>query len=262
MIYAYRTDKGGRETNQDAVYVPQENDAKDVVMVADGIGGHVAGEIASILALEAALNYIEKCDSNVRVQTMLQHSVTYANDTLLKIGKQEEMLQGMGTTILVAYFEQNAFYCAGVGDSRLYVYNGKELKQVTKDHSLVNEMVESGIITPEQAAIHPLKHVLTRAVGTDEFVKSDISYCHLNEDDIVLLCTDGLYNAVSDIEIFELIQANIDRPEDCCNMLVERAIKNGTQDNVTVALVKNTLSKQSYEEPTSVGQTIEINNGD
>lgn len=262
MIYAYRTDKGGRAINQDAVYVPQEDDAKDVVMVADGIGGHAAGEIASILALEAALNYIEKCDCNVRVQTMLQHAITYANDTLLKIGKQEKKLQGMGTTMLLAYFEQDAFYCASVGDSRLYVYNGKDLKQITKDHSLVNEMIESGIITSEQAAVHPLKHVLTRAVGTDEFVKSDIFYCRLNEGDVILLCTDGLYNAVTDNEIFELIQASNDCLEDCCNKLVEYAVTNGTKDNVTVALAKNAPSDKSYNKPTNVGQTTEMGDGD
>lgn len=260
MIYAYRTDNGGRTTNQDAVYIPQE-DAKPVVMVADGIGGHVAGDIASILALEAALNYIEKCDYNVRIQTMLQHSITYANDTLRKIGKQEE-LQGMGTTMLLAYFEDNAFYCASVGDSRLYHYDGKKLKQVTKDHSLVNEMIESGIITSEQAASHPLKHVLTRAVGTDEFVKSDISYCHWKENDLVLLCTDGLYNAVSEEKIIEFIQANNDHLENCCNMLVECAIKNGTKDNVTVALAKNVLTEKSYDEPTVVGRKFVTSTGD
>ena len=248
MIYAYRTDVGKRASNQDSLYIPSDG-AKPVVMVADGMGGHRAGDVASVLALESAIGYIERCSPRVRIQTMMQHAVGYANDKVLEAGRSEEF-EGMGTTMVLAYLEPEAFCCANIGDSRLYHYDGKTLTQVTEDHSLVAELVKEGVITEAQAAVHPYKNVLTRAVGTDEFAKADVTVRAWKQGDILMLCTDGLHGVVPDEEMLTVLRENDNKDlYHCCDVLVELASQHDSRDNITVVLVKNDCNYDDISRP-------------
>lgn len=236
MIYAYRTDIGRRHSNQDSFYIPNEG-AKSVVMVADGMGGHKAGNVASLIAIETASRYIEEGSPTIRKSMLMQHAVNHANTGVNEASKTEGC-EGMGTTLVIAYLEEDTFCCANVGDSRLYHYDGESLMQVTHDHSLVEELASKGAITRDQIKSHPLRHVLTRAVGTEEYVKADIFLRRWKRGDVLLLCSDGLHGVVPDNDILWALQNGRDLFE-CCDLMVDFAEWYGSTDNITVILAKN-----------------------
>ncbi len=246
MIYAYRTDIGRRNSNQDSFYIPSAG-TKSVVMVADGMGGHKAGNVASLIAIEAARRYIEDGSPNIRKTMLMQHAVNHANTDVHEAAKTEGC-EGMGTTLVIAYLEEDMFCCANVGDSRLYHYDGNQLMQVTNDHSLVEELASKGAITREQIHSHPLRHVLTRAVGTEEYVKADIFLRSWKHGDVLLLCSDGLHGVVPDSDILWALQNGKDLFE-CCDLMVDFAEWYGSTDNITVILAKNDCNFDNAEAP-------------
>ncbi len=252
MIYAYRTDIGQRNSNQDSFYVPGEG-AKSMVMVADGMGGHRAGNIASLIAIEAASGYIEESSNIARKAMLLQHAVNCAN-TEVNDASNTEGCEGMGTTLVMAYLESEAFFCANVGDSRLYHYDGEKLVQVTQDHSLVEELAAKGAITREQMHTHPLRNVLTRAIGTEPYVKADIFVRRWTQGDILLLCSDGLHGFVPDSDILWALQNGRDLFE-CCDLMVDFAAWYGSTDNITVVLAKNDCNYEKWNDTRRIGES-------
>ncbi|MBR5948923.1 MAG: Stp1/IreP family PP2C-type Ser/Thr phosphatase [Clostridia bacterium] len=236
MIFAHRTDIGRRQSNQDFFHVPEENE-KQLVIVADGMGGHRAGDVASRKAIEAILDFADASREEPSAQFLTQ-AISIANRCIFDIAAREGDCMGMGTTVVMAYVETDRIIYANVGDSRLYHFNGETLRQVTRDHSLVEELVRSGVITRRQAEVHPQRNILTRAVGTARFIKSDTGTIRWKRGDIIMLCSDGLHGSVSLKEMERIISNSSDMLE-ACDELTETALDNGSNDNITVVLVKN-----------------------
>lgn len=230
MIKAYQASDIGkvRENNEDslAVFAPE------IYMVADGMGGRVGGEVASGLAVktvQARLAEPSICEAD------LQQAILAANEAILAMAQMQREYDGMGTTITLLHIEAGMAYWANVGDSRLYLFRDEALRQVTRDHSLVEDLVEKGSITREEARIHPQRNIITRAVGIDQDLAVDTGTLPLCHGDSLLLCSDGLTSAVTDEEIQQVLTE--DRSEDKAAALVERALALDSQDNISVIVV-------------------------
>ena len=232
------TDVGRRrEINQDYMFTSETAVGKlpNLFLVADGMGGHKAGEYASKRAVEIVVEQITAGESNQAV-TLIKKAILEANRQLLKEAIIDIEKEGMGTTIVAATIIGNKLLAANVGDSRLYIVNDEEITQVTKDHSYVAEMVRIGRIKKSEAKHHPDKNKITRAVGVFPTVDVDFFEVELKEKDIILLCSDGLTNMVEDEEIKAIVSAR-NEWEEKITTLIETANKNGGTDNITVALV-------------------------
>jgi protein phosphatase len=197
-----------------------------IVGVADGMGGHVAGEVASRIAIDTA---IEAEGSPIE-------RVKAANEAVIAKTRSEPKLRGMGTTLTLAVFEGEAVDIGHIGDSRAYLQHGDSLRQLTTDHSLMAEMIAAGELGPEEAAVHPYRSVITRAVGLDEELRIDHVTADLEPGDRVLLCTDGLTNMVDDDRVRAILHEN-PSPAEAVWALVDAANAAGGIDNVTVAVV-------------------------
>ena len=240
MIISYDTDIGlVRRENQDSVYAKQIDDNSALLIVADGMGGHSGGKKASSSAIENIaqniLSTYKKSVSQEEIEELLRSSVSFANQSIYDAAFVNSELKGMGTTVVVALVIDNILYTANVGDSRLYVYTKGELNQITTDHSYVESLVSKGIISKAEAKTHPKKNIITRAVGSDEIVDIDIFKNELSKDDVILLCTDGLYGLVNEEEIKEVLNGDI---ENAATKLVDMANENGGKDNISVITVK------------------------
>ncbi|MCQ2507785.1 MAG: Stp1/IreP family PP2C-type Ser/Thr phosphatase [Dorea sp.] len=234
-LYA-KTDVGRRrEINQDYVYVSDQpvGPFPNVLIVADGMGGHKAGDFASKYTTQAVVEELEKCSLD-NPKEILKKVVSLANHRLIEIAATDIKLEGMGTTLVVATVVGNTLYFANVGDSRLYLICDK-IKQLSKDHSLVEEMVRLGGIKAEEARNHPDKNIITRAIGVKESVQPDIFEFRLRKNDMILMCTDGLSNMVEDDDIFDIVKSSRDIIE-AVEMLIETANSNGGRDNIGVVL--------------------------
>ena len=225
-----------REVNQDYVYVSDlpVGNLPNLFIVADGMGGHKAGEFASRFTVEVVKDELAK-STEEGPEAMIRQAITSANQRLLETAKQDSKLEGMGTTLVVATVIERTLYFANVGDSRLYLLNN-DIKQVSKDHSLVQEMVRLGGIKQEDAKNHPDKNIITRAIGAKEQVEVDFYEYRLKKGDIVLMCTDGLSNMVEDTEILHIVKGSRDIVE-AVEGLIERANQNGGKDNIGIVIV-------------------------
>lgn len=226
-----------REINQDYVYCSETAIGKlpNLFIVADGMGGHNAGDYASRFCVEHFKQQIE--DSVIETPiSSIEVALKETNTSLLRIAKNQADLEGMGTTFVVATIFDKEMYVANVGDSRLYVI-GKTMKQITIDHSLVEAMVRTGELDRDQARIHPIKNVITRALGANEHVEPDFFEVSLNEGDVVLMCSDGLTNMLTDEAIEKIISDSITL-EYAAQTLVDCANKNGGKDNIAVIIIK------------------------
>lgn len=237
MKFAYSTDIGKRSANEDCLYVPQSEDAKPLFLVADGMGGHKAGAIASRMAAETVADYIQNYDS-FDLETMVKVASAYANAQVYKEAMSNKTLSGMGTTLTFVYIAGNRYVAANVGDSRIYHFNGVSLNQITKDHSYVAALLLAGEITAEEANRHPNRNIITRAIGIQPKEQADVFENEWRVDDILLLCTDGLCRGLSDAEIKKVLKNTYDL-DDACAQLTYLARKNGASDNITIILVKN-----------------------
>lgn len=236
-----------REINEDAYYISSSD--LNLFIVADGMGGHNAGEVASNVAINSIKNFMEKnmdkyMDKEEEVVCkMLKKAILEANHQIFLKAKEEEACQGMGTTLTVVLILSKV-YVGHVGDSRAYVIQNDDILQITEDHSLVAELVRNGSISENEAKNHPQRNMITRALGTDENVTIDIYTLDLKKDDIIVLCTDGLSNV---IETHEIKNTMIDchNMQYACEHLVALANERGGHDNITVIAIKNQSKEES-----------------
>ncbi|MCM1064179.1 MAG: Stp1/IreP family PP2C-type Ser/Thr phosphatase [Eubacterium sp.] len=226
-----------RKLNQDFIYTSEQPVGKlpNIFIVADGMGGHKAGDYASKVTVETIVAEILKSEES-ETTAILEHAIKTANALIRRCAEESPDLEGMGTTVVAATCDGDVLQVANVGDSRLYIANHKEIRQITRDHSLVEEMVRMGGIAREEARNHPDKNIITRAVGADDVVKPDFFTVKLNHDDIVLMCTDGLTNMLEDEEIRMILEESRDMVEKA-EELVKAANDKGGRDNISVILI-------------------------
>ena len=227
-----------RKMNQDYVFVSKDpvGNLPNLFVVADGMGGHNAGDFASSHAVQILVDEIRK-DADFNPIKVLRHAIETANMEILERAQQDEALKGMGTTMVVATIVGHYAYVANVGDSRLYLIQG-QIRQVTRDHSLVQEMVRMGELKPEEARNHPDKNIITRALGAERTVDIDFFDLKREPASTILMFSDGLSNRVEDSKIEEII---LDKTEELPRKgeeLLEEANRNGGKDNIAVILVE------------------------
>lgn len=227
-----------RETNQDYMFTSETavGNLPNLFLVADGMGGHAAGDYASRFTVEKIVEYITKSERKEPV-AVIKEAVDDANRLLMREASADSDKQGMGTTIVAATVVEEKLYAANVGDSRLYVINHEGITQITRDHSLVEEMVRLGEMNKEEAKDHPDKNIITRAIGVFPEVSVDFFETGLRTEDTVLMCSDGLTNMIEDEEIKRIILGQRDIVEKA-EKLIETANKNGGRDNITVVLIE------------------------
>ena len=225
-----------RKNNEDSYYV---NESKNLYVLADGMGGHLAGERASKMATEiigqdfAKDREIKNIDDAIEI---LSSSIRDANKKIFDSSQENEDYRGMGTTLSSGLILGDVLIYSNIGDSRIYRIN-KEMEQITQDDSFVNYLIEIGEITEEEAKNHPKKNVLTKAMGTTSDIEVIVNTLDIKDKDVFLFCSDGLTNMVSDEEIFRIVKEN--SPEEARDMLLDLALKNGGMDNITFILVFN-----------------------
>jgi len=207
----------------------------NLFLVADGMGGHNAGEYASSHAIETIVRAAGE-SKDTEISLILKDAIVQANQEIIKKAYEDVSMKGMGTTIVAAVIAGNKLYAANVGDSRLYIVN-QEIEQVTRDHSLVEEMVRLGELDKETAREHPDKNIITRAVGAVPEIDIDFFERELHEGDEILLCSDGLTNMIEDEDIRRLMKGQRDIAEQA-EKLVETANANGGKDNITVVVIQ------------------------
>jgi len=241
MLVGIKTDLGKvRKINQDNCLALDKKDWQ-LYLVADGMGGHKSGEIASYLAIKAVEKFfstLNMADWEEKWQYYMNEAFKKANEDILTLSSNNKEHDGMGTTLTAALYKKDKLYIAHVGDSRLYLLVEGMLKKITRDHSLVEELVRQGEITPEQAVHHPQKNILLRALGSWNDFLVDVYQEDFKEGQIVLLATDGLTNLVTTEEIKEKIISLL--PQAAAESLVDLANQRGGYDNITVLIVKNT----------------------
>lgn len=220
-----------RKVNEDSFYIsPQEN----ILVVADGMGGYVGGEVASKTAVEAIAYYFKNFTYAAPVQ--LEKAIQYANSCIISKTMIDPTLKGMGTTISMVTLARHYAFWGHVGDSRIYLYRNGQLKQISVDHTIVQVMVDKGKLSPEEAMHHPQRHVLTRAVGVDENLLVDTGAFEVQPNDRILICSDGLA-AFLEPRILEEAVGDYSRSErDIVNDLFDCVYRNGANDNVTAIL--------------------------
>lgn len=251
MLTAYRTDIGKvRLINEDRAAVQTGLNGFTLAIVADGMGGHQAGEIASKMAVELVQSHLLAVHnglSNERRPEAVRQAIVHANETVFEFASNQQRYYGMGTTVVVTLASVKDITIGHIGDSRAYLWHvndadkGKgaaQFRQVTEDHSLVNELIRSGQITPTEASTHPRRNVLTRALGTDKHAEVDVTLLTWQYGDILLMCSDGLSGLVDDDVMAQVLATNQDL-EWKADELVRLALQEGGDDNITVVLLEN-----------------------
>ncbi len=232
------TDIGRRRaSNQDFVYASDQpvGGLANLLIVADGMGGHNAGDFASRYTVETMVDHIEKAEEN-RPIPLLSAAIHHANDFVIEKARSDKSMEGMGTTVVAATLKDGYLYVANVGDSRLYLID-QDIEQITTDHSLVEEMIRAGELQRKDARTHPDRNIITRAVGIHAPVKIDFFDVKLEKGDRILLCSDGLTNMVEDEDILRIVK-KCDSLAEAGQRLVNEANKNGGKDNISVVLAE------------------------
>ncbi len=265
MIYGV-TDVGrNREHNEDAIAWDMRT---GLALLADGMGGHNAGEVASALAVDSVRTSLAEvvtpeivASGIVNFSDALRDAVGFANQEIHEQSHERPECAGMGTTMAVALFINHDVILAHVGDSRVYRFRGNELVQITSDHSLVQEMIDNGYLSEEEAQVSTSRNLITRALGIAEEVEIDICEESTQIGDIYLLCSDGLTDMVSDQEILAVLHQNSDDVESAAQLLVDLANEKGGTDNISVILA---AMYKAYTEDTVIDDstTLEIERGD
>ena len=243
MVYAGDSHIGkARELNEDSYIIKKiDNDCcRYVFVVADGMGGHKAGEFASQKACEFLTAYIEENIEAEKkdIKRMLRNAINKVNRELYDIARKDKEKDGMGTTVVLCLVDaKNKLYIANVGDSRMYILRDEYFTCITEDHSYVNDLLKMGELTKEEALNHPKKNMITRAVGYEPRVKVDIFEEQFIEDDVLLLCSDGLTNMVSEEKIKDELLRDTSSKEKV-KTLIDMANKNGGKDNIAVIIIE------------------------
>ncbi|MBR3691764.1 MAG: Stp1/IreP family PP2C-type Ser/Thr phosphatase [Clostridia bacterium] len=238
-----KTDRGMvRPVNQDYVLTtlyPEDNRA--ILVVCDGMGGANAGNVASRMAAEHIHERLQAAlrsrMSAAYMKELLDAAVREANELVYNASLSDSACEGMGTTVVALIADGERGMLANVGDSRAYLINDDGIRRLTRDHSLVEEMLERGEITREEAKVYPARNLITRAVGTEADVECDIFEVPLFADEYILICTDGLTNSVDEQEILFEVN-NFEDVDSCCDRLIEIAMQRGAPDNLSVVLLK------------------------
>lgn len=239
LEFGFRSDTGRvRDINQDAFFVmPDER----IFLVADGVGGHNDGELASRTVMADIAEYVKEKPlpddaDDETVKNYFENVIRYVNTHIYDMARKNAP-GGMATTLVALYLKDGKAYAANVGDSRIYQIRDGGITQITEDHTYVNSLVKEGIITKEQGKTHPDRNMITRAIGAEKDVRPDLFIFDIKEGDILLLCTDGLYNEVSDQELCEALSSAGDM-RTACSALVDEANLRGGADNITAVSVR------------------------
>jgi PPM family protein phosphatase len=237
----FRTDRGRiRSNNEDNGGTFVNQDGHCLAIVADGMGGHLAGEVASgmtISQLQKMWEQSEGLRTADQAELWLKTNILQVNKLLFDHSMSNKECEGMGTTIEGVIATENFTTIAHVGDSRCYILNDSGFQQLTDDHTLVNELVRTGQISKEDAEHHPRKNVILRALGTEQDIKIDIKTIMFEEGDFLLLCSDGLSNKVTEDEMVKILKSD-DLLEEKANSLINRANENGGEDNITLIILE------------------------
>ena len=225
-----------RKMNQDYIFTSQEpiGNLPNLFVVADGMGGHNAGDFASRYGVSVMVETVRR-DKNFNPVKIMRNAMEAANREVLEQSREDPAMAGMGTTMVACTLVGGYAYVANVGDSRLYLANDT-MTQISQDHSLIAEMVRLGELTPEEGRNHPDKNIITRAIGTADTVQVDFFDFRLNQDDQNLMCSDGLSNMVEDARMFEILKD--DSIEDKSEALIQEANANGGKDNIAVIVIR------------------------
>ena len=238
-----RTDIGRmRELNEDNFTICgfEDNIPLGFCILSDGMGGHNAGEVASreiVNHISRDLNSLIDEKDEEKIVFNLTSSIDFANNLVYNMSTLNPQHRGMGATCVIAYVRDDKVWFANVGDSRAYLIADDTIEKITSDHSVVEELVKKGTITPQEARFHPDKNIITRAVGTDKYVASDIYQLDVEKNDTILLCSDGLYEMIDDEEILEIISSE-DNLDNITQRLIDSANEKGGRDNITVVLLR------------------------
>jgi protein phosphatase len=221
-------------------------------VVADGMGGHAAGEIASHMAVDTMHDFIKMslqssevtwpADTDRNLPIPIRRLVAagkLANEKIFQASRSNPKLNGMGTTMVAILIDQDTAHVAHVGDSRAYLFRNGRIDRLTEDHSLINDYIQQGLLKIEEANQHPLKHVITRALGSAVKVEVDIKSVPLREGDALLLCSDGLSNLLTDDELITISRDSLKEPRTVCQRLIDTANEKGGEDNVTVVFISS-----------------------
>lgn len=242
MISSIQTHVGKvRIKNEDSFYAPKNNsELPKLYIVADGMGGHRGGDIASQRAVEVVSSYINgnisEHQNDEQIKELLRCSINEANRRIYAESLENADLSGMGTTLTMGLFYEDKVYIGHIGDSRAYRIRENKIELLTRDHSLIWQLMEEGKLSAEEMTTHPMKNVITQALGTDELVEPDITSFDVKPGDILVLCTDGLINMLDDEKIKDIVCNN--NPEDAAKRLIDSANSRGGTDNITVGIIK------------------------
>ena len=243
MIEAgFESDKGiVRDQNEDACLIlPSEH----VYVVADGVGGNNSGEYASKMAVSCVADYVREnqlaqMEDEVDLADYLKKCISEVNSNIFATSKELVESRGMATTLVICFIREDKAYFVNIGDSRAYIKRGSSIFQVTEDHSYVNTLVKMGVITPDEAKDHERGNIITRAIGAEKTVQGDFYQTDLEENDVIILCTDGLYNEVSEEKMSRYIEEH-ESMKELASCLVQAANDAGGKDNITVVCLRNT----------------------
>lgn len=234
QIFA-KTDIGKeRKINEDFFYISEAEDEVQIAILADGMGGYNAGEVASKTATQAVNEYVQKHFSKDNIEETIKQSIEYANKVVYEKAKKKKELDGMGTTLDVCLIYNNKIYVGHIGDSRVYRIRNNKIQRITRDDSYVQTLIEDGKITKEEAFNHPKKNMITKALGCMGDVEPNIYEENFEKNDIILMTSDGLTNMVKEEEILDIIRQN---PEKAVDKLIKQANDNGGYDNITVVII-------------------------
>jgi PPM family protein phosphatase len=244
LRYGVKSDKGNvRENNEDNYNVIAGYPGVPVsYVIADGMGGHNSGEIASKMAVEITCSYIlqipELLSQYEDITSIIKMIMEKTNAEVFLASNEQESTQGMGTTLIIAVANNKKLHIGHIGDSRVYLIREGAITQITTDHSYIEELVRNGTLSREEAENHPKKNLITRALGCIESVEVDTYESDIQDNDVFIMCTDGLTNMLGDDEIKNII-IKLNEPESACNELVKMANENGGEDNITVIIFKS-----------------------
>lgn len=234
------TDKGAvRQQNQDAYYLSVTENALAVAVVCDGMGGAKAGNVASTLAVDTFVEALRDQDPSKPADPgrVLMDAAELANTAVFYRASIDTDCLGMGTTMVAVLVESGVAHILNIGDSRCYLVTETGISKLTRDHSVVEDLVARGEITPEEARLHPRKNLITRALGSEEHIRADLYHQPLAEGECLLLCSDGLSNVAADQELlYEILHGGA--LDDCCARLLKLAMDRGAPDNVTAVLLQ------------------------
>lgn len=249
LTYAGKTDVGRRrEHNEDSYHV---NPKQGLFAIADGMGGHAAGEVASSIAVDVINEFIELSGNDSDITWPFEYddgitleenriftAIKLANLKIFEVIRERKELEGMGTTLVILLVRGAKGFVGHVGDSRAYLVRDGKISQITSDHSWVNEQMKLGVLTRAEAANHPFRNVVTRALGGRDVIKADVTCHEFKAGDLVLLCSDGLNSMLDDEQIQDIVNAHASDLQAACDALVQAANEAGGDDNCTVILAR------------------------